>query len=330
MDPKLRPQSAISVTAGLKRQTEPTTASPDPKRPRQDSPTKPTSAASSSDPAPSPESATPTTNPAVVPNPPSFASMPPAKQQEFMEKYLKLQSEIKREWIAVQKAQADSSPPEVLLPMRNDLGRKLELYRRLNAILPVPKNPPASAGTAPGPSSQSSPPVVAVPTPATTVTNSNPPNHVPPAPEPTQPSLPPSTATTELQNPSGPNSALPPKEPYSGEAMAQIHRLMQQQNQQSTSFRFSRISFFLPTRRCHHPITHGKQPGRDSPAWPTATMARCFFPGDCEWSARGCHLRNCRVSAELRTVSDVVVSQPPTHRWVLYTGISPPGHLKYK
>jgi len=219
---------------GLKRQTEPTTATPDPKRPRQDTATKPASGASPSDPAPASESITPTTNPVNVHNPLSLMNMPPAKQQEFMEKYLKLQAEIKQEWTAMQKAQADASPPEVLLSMRTDLGKKLELYRRLGTIIPGQKKAPASTGTAPVPSSQPPPPVAAIPTSTTTpATDTNSSNPVPPAPEPAQPALPSTTTTTELQNPSVPNSMAPTKEHYPTEDVAQIRRLMQQQNQQS-------------------------------------------------------------------------------------------------
>ncbi|KAF9650243.1 hypothetical protein BDM02DRAFT_3268153 [Thelephora ganbajun] len=217
---------------GLKRQTEPTTATPDPKRPRQDSNTKPASGASPSGPALGSESATPTTNSAIVPNSLSFANMPPAKQQEFMEKYLKLQSEIKQELVAIQKAQADASPPEVLLPMKNDLGKKIELYKRLSTILPGQKKLPASTGTVPGPSSQPPPSGAAIPT--STTTPAIDPNHsnpVPPAPEPAQLPIP-STTAVEPQNLSVPNT-MAPKESYPTEVMTQIHRLMQQQNQQS-------------------------------------------------------------------------------------------------
>lgn len=163
--------------------------------------------------------------------------MPPAKQQEFMEKHLKLQSEIKREWTAIQKAQGDASPPEVLLSMRTDLGKKLELYKRLNAILPAQKKLPAPTGAAPGPSSQPPPPVSTLPTSAT---NPGPSDPVPLAPESGQPPLPSSTAVAEPQNqnPSVPKPVLPPKESYPTEVVAQIHRLMQQQNQQGTCYGF--------------------------------------------------------------------------------------------
>lgn len=219
---------------GLKRQTEPTTATPDPKRPRQDTAAKPASGTPPSDPPPASESTTPTTNPVNAPNPLSLMNMPPAKQQEFMEKYLKLQAEIKQEWAVIQKAQADASPPEVLLSMRTDLGKKLELYRRLGTILPGQKKLPTSTGTVPGPSSQPPPPGVAIPTSTTTpVTDPNPSNPVPPAPEPVQPLLPSSTTTTEPQNQNVTNFMAPAKEPYPTEDMAQIRRLMQQQNQQS-------------------------------------------------------------------------------------------------
>lgn len=159
--------------------------------------------------------------------------MPPAKQQEFMEKYLKLQSEIKQEWAAIQKAQADATPPEVLLPMRTDLGKKLELYRRLGTILPGQKKNPASTSTVPGPPSQPPLPGNAIPTStATPATGSNPPNPVPPAPEPVQPPLPSSATTAALQNPSVPNPIAPMKESQPTEDMAQIRRLMQQQQNQ--------------------------------------------------------------------------------------------------
>jgi hypothetical protein len=225
---------------GLKRQTEPTTPTPDPKRPRQDS-------AKPSDLAPSPESTTPTTNPTIVPNPSSFTNMPPAKQQEFMEKFLKLQSELKQEWATVQRAQTDGSPPDVLLRMRTDLGKKLNLYRQLSAIIPGQKQPPTSTGTAPAPSLQSSPHVPAIPT--STTTSATEPHHsnpAPPAPEPAK--LPPSssTMTAEIQNPSVPNSVLPPKEPYSPEIVTQLHRLMQQQHQQG----------ILPVFLTLHSLTH--------------------------------------------------------------------------
>jgi hypothetical protein len=217
---------------GLKRQTEPTTATPDPKRPRQDTATKPASGTSPSDPAPASESTTPTTNPVNTPNPLSIMNMPPAKQQEFVEKYLKLQAEIKQEWAAIQKAQADASPPEVLLSMRTDLGKKLELYRRLGTILPGQKKTPASTGTAPGPSSQPPPQGATIPTPTTTpATDPNPSNPIPPASEPAQPP-PPSATTADLQNPSVPNSMAPSKEPFHAEDTAQTRRLMQQQTQQ--------------------------------------------------------------------------------------------------
>jgi len=214
---------------GLKRQTEPTTATPDPKRPRQDSANKPASATSPSDPASTPESATPSTNPTIAPGSFSFASMPPAKQQEFMEKHLKLQSEIKREWVAIQKAQADGGPPEVILPMRTDLGKKLELYKRLTAILAAQKRLPESTGTTPGPSSQP-PPVAATPTStATSAADLGPSEPGPLASEPAQ-LPPPSTAAAE---PSVQKSGIPPKDSYPAEATTQIHRPMQQQTQQS-------------------------------------------------------------------------------------------------
>ena len=295
------PQITNSTIPGLKRQTEATTPTPDPKRARQDSATKPASGASPSEPAPSSESTTPTTNPATVPNPPSITSMPAAKQQEFMEKYLKLQSEIKREWAVLQKAQTDGIPPEVLLPMKTDLGKKLEIYKRLSAILPVPKNLPTPTGVAPGPSSQPSPPVIATPTPTTTsATDPNPSNTVPPAPEPAQLSPPSSATTAEVQNQNVPNSILPPTEA--------IHHPTQPQNQQGTSFRLSLFSSPLSTHRWHRPITRGKQPRHGTPARPTTTMAWHVFFGDCEWCTRGYHLRICRVPTERRTVSDVAFS----------------------
>ena len=171
---------------------------------------------------------TPTTNPTAAPGPFSFASIPPAKQQEFIEKHLKLQSEIKREWVAIQKAQADGSPPEVLLPMRTDLGKKLELYKRLTAILPAQKRLPESAGTTLGTPSQPPPPVAATPTSTATLTvDPGPSDPGPLAPEPTQ--LPPlSTAAAE---PSVQNSIIPPKDSYPAEVTTQIHRLTQQTQQ---------------------------------------------------------------------------------------------------
>jgi len=151
-----------------------------------------------------------------------------------MEKHLKLQSEIKREWAAIQKAQADASPPEVLLPMRTDLGKKLELYKRLTAILPPQKRLPESTGTTPGPSSQPPPPVAAIPT--STVTSAagpGPSEPVPLVPAPAHLPPPSSTTAAELQNPSVLNPVIPTKDSYPTETTAQIHRPMQQQNQPS-------------------------------------------------------------------------------------------------
>lgn len=144
-----------------------------------------------------------------------------------MEKHLKLQSEIKREWAAVQKAQADACPPEVLIPMRTDLGKKLELYKRLSAILPAQKRPPEPTGAVPGPSSQPPPPVTATPTSTVTLAADPVPSEPGPvAPEPAQLPPPPSITATELQNPSVPNPIIPPTE-----VTTQTHRAIQQQNQ---------------------------------------------------------------------------------------------------
>ena len=230
---RISPRQLLSSRLlGLKRQTESTTATPDPKRPRQDTATKSASGTSPGDPAPASESTTPTTNSVNAPNPLTLMNMPPAKQQEFKEKYLKLQAEIKQELAAVQKAQADATPPEILLPMKNDLGKKIELYRRLGSIIPGQKKLPASTGTAPGPSSQLLPPGTINPTSTTTpATDPNPSNPVPPAPEPAQPPPPSSTTKTEPQNLSVPSSVAP--EPYPTEDTAQIRRLMQQHNHQS-------------------------------------------------------------------------------------------------
>ena len=184
--------------------------------------------------------------------------MPPAKQQEFMEKYFKLHSDIKQELAAVQKAQAEAVPQEVILPMKTDLGKKIELYRRLTDLLGQKKFSP-STGTVPAPPSQPPAPGVATTAP---VSDSNPPNPVPPAPGLAQPSLP-STTGAEPQNPSVPNPTAPPKETYPTEVVAQIHRLMQQQNQQplTQSGIFPQISHpFPPSSACssHHAITRIK------------------------------------------------------------------------
>lgn len=155
--------------------------------------------------------------------------MPPAKQQEFLEKYLKLQSEIKQELAAMQKAQADPSAPEVTLSMRADIGKKLEIYRRLTTLIGQ-KKPLASTGVIPGPSSQ--PPPSGVTIPNTTSTDPNPSNPIPPTPDTAQPPLP-STTAAEPQNSNLTNPAVPSKESYPAEVAAQIHRLMQQQNKQN-------------------------------------------------------------------------------------------------
>ena len=146
-----------------------------------------------------------------------------------MEKHLKLQSEIKGEWAAIQKAQADGSTQEVLLPMKTDLGKKLELYKRLTAILAAQKRLPESTGTIAGPSSQP-PPVAVTPTStATSAVDPGPSEPGPLAPEPAQ-LPPPPTAATE---PSIQNSIIPPKGSYPAEVTTQIQRVMQQQTQQS-------------------------------------------------------------------------------------------------
>ena len=151
-----------------------------------------------------------------------------------MEKYLKLHSEIKQEYLALQKAQADASPPEVVLTMRTELAKKLDLYRRLGSFLPGQKKLPASSSIAPGSSSQPPPPGVTVPIPTTMPTaDPTPSNPVPPVPEPAQPSIPPPMTTTEPQKPSVSNSTVPTKEPYPVEETPQIRHPTQQQNQQS-------------------------------------------------------------------------------------------------
>lgn len=213
---------------GLKRQTEPTTPTPDPKRPRQDLATKPASDVSPSGLPSSSESVTPTTN-TTAPNPISLDTVPLTQQQEVTEKHIRLYSEIKQQVALVQKAQADGASPEVFHAMKVDLGKKIELYKRLSTFLA--KLSP-STGTVPAPSSQPPPPRVAVPASTTTpTTDSNASNPVPPAPETAQPPLP-STAAAELQHLTVPNPALPAKESYPTEAAAHPHRLMQQQNQQ--------------------------------------------------------------------------------------------------
>jgi hypothetical protein len=172
-----------------------------------------------------------------------------------MEKYLKLQSDIKQELAAVQKAQADAIPPEVILPMKIDLGKKVDIYRRLTVLLGQKKFPP-STGTVPTPSSQPPAPGIAVP--ASTTTDSNPSNPVPPAPEASHPPLS-SNPAAEPQNPNIPNPTLPAKESYPTEVMAQIHRLMQQQNQQQGILSRVPHPFSLsPACRCHHTIACGE------------------------------------------------------------------------
>lgn len=183
--------------------------------------------------------------------------MTPAKQQELMEKYFKLNSDIKQDIAAVHKAEADAISPEIILSMRTDVGKKLELFRRLTVFLGQKKLPP-SAGTVLAPSIQPPPPGVAVPAPTTTpATESN-----PPAPEPTKPPLP-SAAADEQQNLNVPNLTLPAKISHPTEAVAQAHRLMQQQNQQPLAqqgdlSQISRSSPPSPACRRHHTTTSGK------------------------------------------------------------------------
>lgn len=247
---------AKTFIPGLKRQTEPTTATPDPKRPRQDSTTKVASDASPSESPLNPESTTPTTNPATGPNPPTVPTMPSAKQQEFMEKYSKLQSDIKQGLLILQKAQADSYPPEVISSMKTELGKKVELYGRLSALLGR-KKPPASTSTVPAPSSQPPPPGVPIPTStATPATDSNHTNPVPPAPEPTQP--PPTATAAEVQNQSGSHSTVPTKESHPAEVATQVHRVIQQSQHNAAQQGISpQISLFLSLTSCRwqHAIT---------------------------------------------------------------------------
>ena len=149
-----------------------------------------------------------------------------------MEKHLKLQSEIKREWVAIQKAQADGSPPEVLLPMRTDIGKKLELYKRLTAILSAQKRLSEPTDTTPGPSSQPPPPVAVTPTPTTTSTADPGPSEPGPlAPEPAQPPLSSTTAAEQSVQ----SSTIPPKDSYPSEVTTQIHHPIQQQTPQSVT-----------------------------------------------------------------------------------------------
>lgn len=210
---------------GIKRQSEPTTPTPDPKRLRQDPATKPASDRPPSDLPPSSESATPTANPATLPNPHAFATMPLSKRQEFMEKYHRLCFDLKQEYAAYRKAQVDGTSPEVILTMKADVTKKLEFYKLLSAY--VPKDLLPSTGAAPAPSSQ--PPFPSVSAPSTTpATGSSLLNLVPPALEPTQPPPPP-TAATEPQNL---NPTIPTKESHPTEVVAQTHRPMQQQNHQ--------------------------------------------------------------------------------------------------
>jgi hypothetical protein len=159
--------------------------------------------------------------------------MPPAKKQEFLEKYSKLHSEIKQEYLVLQKVQTDSTPPEVVLAMKTEFGKKVDLYRRLSTFLPNQKKLPASTGTAPGPSSQPPPPGGIVPTTTAPATGPTPSNPALPVPEPAQPPLPPLVTATELQKPNVSNSIAPTKEPYPVEETPQIRPQTQQQNQQS-------------------------------------------------------------------------------------------------
>lgn len=260
---------------GLKRQTEPTTPTPEPKRPRQDSATKPAPDTPPCDlPPPSSGPVTPATNPVAVPTPLSFANMPPAKQQDFMEKYLKLQSEVGRGVAILQKAHADATPQEVILQMKTDLGKKFELYKRF-AVLLGPKKPPPSTGAVLAPASQPPPPGAAVPTSKTTPpAESDSSNSLPPALGSIRAPLP-STAATEPQDP---NPTLPTMEPHPTETVAPIHRLMQQQNQQSPVHQgiLSQIyhpSSLSPPHRRHHTTTRGKQTERDPSPWLTTTVA---------------------------------------------------------
>ena len=236
--------------------------------------------------------------------------MPVAKRQELFEKYLKLQSDIKQGLAAVKKAHADSIPPEVILPMKTDVTKKIDLYKRLTLFFNQNKSP-ASTGTVPTPSSQPHPPGVTIPTSTTTpATDLNPSNPLPSGPELTQPHLP-STAMAQPQNLNVPNPTLPNQEQYPTEVVNQNHRLRQQQNQQSLPQQgiFSQnFSVFSPSPACrrHHTIARGKQPDHDSSAWLTTAMARHVFLGDREWCTRGYHLCIRRVSAKRRTVSGIV------------------------
>lgn len=224
---------AKPIALGLKRQTEPTTPTPDPKRPRQDLATKPAPNPSPTDPPPNPEPATTASNPAPATNSLSLATMPPDKQKEFKERYQKLQLDIKEGLAAVQNAKAGSTSQEVIRALQSDVVKKMGLYKQLTDLLGQKKTP-ASTATVPTPSSHLPPAGTAIPTSTTTQsTDSDPSNPVPPAPEPTQPPLP-STTVAELQNSNVPTSTAPTKESYPTEVVAQIHRLMQQQNQQTT------------------------------------------------------------------------------------------------
>lgn len=150
-----------------------------------------------------------------------------------MEKYRKLQEEIREGLAIVKGANTGSVSQEVIRAKRDEVVRKMGLYQQLTALLGQKKTP-ASTATVPTPPSHPPPAGTAIPTSTTTQsTDSNPSNPVPPAPEPTQPPLP-STTVAELQNPNVPTSMGPTKESYPPEVVAQIHRLMQQQNQQTT------------------------------------------------------------------------------------------------
>lgn len=212
---------------GLKRQAECTTATPDPKRPRQEPTANLASDTSRSDLPSNSESSPPAINPTLVTTPLSFGTLPPAKQQDFMERYFKLQSDIKQGLAAVQKAQADASPPEVVLPMKTDLGKKVELYKKLTTFLNQMRHT-ASTGVAPVPPQL---PVVSIPDSTnipTAETNTS--NPVPFPSEPIQPL--PSIAPTEPQNQNSPTHTAPARESQLTEVTAQIYRPIHQHNNQ--------------------------------------------------------------------------------------------------